>query len=56
MSIQARIDFASMFVNRVTERPFLSDLVRMKQNPQIFRPLPRLEQTERDEDTAAKVA
>lgn len=56
MSIQARIDFANMFVNRVTVRPFLSDLQRLKQNPEIFRPLPRLEEIERDEDTAAKVA
>lgn len=56
MTIQARIDFASMFVNRVTVRPFLSDLARIKQSPEFFRSLPRLEQTDRDEDTAAKVA
>jgi len=56
MSIQARIDFASMFVNRVTVRPFLSDLARIKSNPEIFRTLPRLEEVERDEETAAKVA
>ena len=56
MSIQARIDFANSFVDRVTVRPFLADLKRMKDNAEIYRPLPRIEDVEDTEQPAANVA
>ena len=35
--------FVADFVDSVTVRPFMHDLKRMKDHPQIFMPLPKIE-------------
>ena len=50
---RAHLDFVNQFVDSVTVRPFLEDLLRIKQASALFRRLPR---AARYEETSTEAA